>query len=267
MPAAVTAREDVLAADFALQIQNRHQSAADQVAAAQVRIGRILDARSTPATIAVGDLVWMDGAYLPHQIPSKLANKWFGPYRVLSVHVVAVRLDLPAALGKVSNLVNMRSLKFFELRDSVFGESDLPLEPLRAGDGVQRWEVRRILGQRLHKQREEMYVEWAGYDQSWVSWVHRDSLLADVPALVAAYDATPSAFQARGAQAGHEGSATAGAPSACSVACLGSAAGGERLGVDAERGRAVGGLRAAVAAQSFGRVFSRLQVWSSVTKG
>lgn len=197
LPAAVTAREDVLAADFALQIQNRHQSAADQVAAAQVRIGRILDARSTPATIAVGDLVWMDGAYLPHQIPSKLANKWFGPYRVLSVHGVAVRLDLPAALGKVSNLVNMRRLKFFEPRDSVFGESDLPLEPLQAGDGVQRWEVRRILGHRLHKQREEMYVEWAGYDQSWASWVHRDSLLADVPALVAAYDATPSAFQAR----------------------------------------------------------------------
>jgi len=139
----------------------------------------------------------MDGAYLPHQIPSKLANKWFGPYRVLSVHGVAVRLDLPAALGKVSNLVNMRRLKFFEPRDSVFGESDLPLEPLQTIDGVQRWEVRRILGHRLHKQREEMYVEWAGYDQSWASWVHRDSLLADVPALVAAYDATPSAFQAR----------------------------------------------------------------------
>jgi hypothetical protein len=113
------------------------------------------------------------------------------------VHGVAVRLDLTAALGKVSNLVNMRRLEFFELRDSVFGESDLPLEPLQAGDDVQRWEVRRILGHRLHKQREEMYVDWAGYDQSWALWVHRDSLLADVPALVAAYDATPSAFQAR----------------------------------------------------------------------
>ena len=40
-------------------------------------------------------------------------------------------------------------------------------------------------------------MEWAGYDESWASWVHRVSLLADVPALVAAYDAALSAFQAR----------------------------------------------------------------------
>ena len=40
-------------------------------------------------------------------------------------------------------------------------------------------------------------MEWAGYDQSWGTWVHRDSLLEDVPALVAAYDASPTVFQAR----------------------------------------------------------------------
>ena len=45
--------------------------------------------------------------------------------------------------------------------------------------------------------RCEMYVEWAGYDQSWGTWVHRDSLLEDVPTMVAAYDADPTNFQAR----------------------------------------------------------------------
>ena len=40
-------------------------------------------------------------------------------------------------------------------------------------------------------------MEWAGYDQSWGTWVHRDSLLEDVPTMVAAYDADPTNFQAR----------------------------------------------------------------------
>jgi len=198
LPAAVAAPSyDAPAADLALQIQNRHQSAADQAAAAQARLGRLLDARSTPSVIAVGDRVWMDSAHLPHQIPSKLASKWFGPYTVLSVHGAAVRLELPAEFGHADNTVNMRRLKFFEPRDVAFGANEMPLRPLQDVGGVQRWEIRRIVGHRLHKQRQEMYVEWAGYDQSWGTWVHRDSLLEDVPALVAAYDADPTDFQAR----------------------------------------------------------------------
>ena len=77
LPAAVTAREDVLAADFALQIQNRHQSAADQVAAAQVRIGHIVDARSTPATHVI-KCVQAACAVLAHMVLGKgvgLASK------------------------------------------------------------------------------------------------------------------------------------------------------------------------------------------------
>ena len=93
--------------------------------------------------------------------------------------------------------MNMRRLKFFEPRDVVFGVDEMPLEPLQDAVGVQRWEIRRIVGHRVHKQRSEMYVEWAGYDQSWGTWVHRDSLLEDVPALVAQYDADPTDFQAR----------------------------------------------------------------------
>ena len=40
-------------------------------------------------------------------------------------------------------------------------------------------------------------MEWKGYDTSHNTWVHRDSLLQDVPALVAAYDRNPTTFQAR----------------------------------------------------------------------
>ena len=67
LPTAVTTPSyHMLAADLALQIQNRHQSAADQAAAAQARLGRLLDALSTPSVIAVGDRMWMDSAHPPH---------------------------------------------------------------------------------------------------------------------------------------------------------------------------------------------------------
>jgi hypothetical protein len=40
-------------------------------------------------------------------------------------------------------------------------------------------------------------VEWLGYDMSHNQWVHRDVLEADVPILLAEYDANPTLFSAR----------------------------------------------------------------------
>jgi len=42
-----------------------------------------------------------------------------------------------------------------------------------------------------------MFVHWKGYDASHGRWVSRASLLQDVPALVAAYDANPSVLVPR----------------------------------------------------------------------
>jgi len=39
-------------------------------------------------------------------------------------------------------------------------------------------------------------VEWVGFDTSHLKWVHRDVLMQDVPAVVRAYEADPSAFKA-----------------------------------------------------------------------
>ena len=50
------------AADYALAVYNRHQAAADHVAAAQVRLGRILEKRSSPASVQVGDWMYLDAS-------------------------------------------------------------------------------------------------------------------------------------------------------------------------------------------------------------
>ena len=81
---------------------------------------------STASIIVVGDMFWMDGAHLPHQIPSKLVNKSFSPYKVLSVHGITEHLNLTESLNKIYNLMYMYRSMFFESRvhrDSAFGAS------------------------------------------------------------------------------------------------------------------------------------------------
>ncbi len=78
-----------------LKMQNHLKKAADQMAAAQVRVGLLLAKRATPALVRVGDRMWLDGVHVSHQLPYKLASKWFDPYEVLEVRGHTVRLNLP----------------------------------------------------------------------------------------------------------------------------------------------------------------------------
>ena len=188
------------AEDFVLQVKNRHQAAADHVAAAQVRLARRLDARGRPADIQVGHQMYLNAKpehSPPHQLPYKLADRWMGPYQVLEVKGAAVRLELPPELGKVSAWINPRRLKFFHPRDAQFTDSYAPLEPVRTADGTSKWEIQRVIGHRHIGRQAEYCVQWRGFGTDQLSWVRRDILLADVPRLVAAYNANPSVFQAR----------------------------------------------------------------------
>jgi hypothetical protein len=87
-----------------LAVHNRHR-AADSVAAAQVRLGRLLEQRANPAEVKPGDQMYLDASpqhLPPHQVPYKLANRWMGPYVALDVRGPSLRLDLPPDLCKIS---------------------------------------------------------------------------------------------------------------------------------------------------------------------
>jgi len=51
------------AIELAQQVANRHLAAADSMAAGQVRLGRLLQSRSTPAVVKVGYQVWLDSSF------------------------------------------------------------------------------------------------------------------------------------------------------------------------------------------------------------
>jgi len=84
------------------------------MAAAQVQMGQLLEKRSTPSAVQVGDKVWLDSGHTPVDIPCKLTARWFGPLEVLESRGAQVTLDLPKTFGKANHNVNIRWLKFFE---------------------------------------------------------------------------------------------------------------------------------------------------------
>ena len=50
------------------------------MAAIQVGLGQLLEKRTVPSTVKVGDEVWLDPKNKPVKIPYKLTARWFGPF-------------------------------------------------------------------------------------------------------------------------------------------------------------------------------------------
>jgi len=144
------------AKDMAWKVLHRHQAVADHMAAAQVRLGQMLEKRVTLACIKVGDLVWMDSKHTPNDVPYKLTARWFGPFKVLEVRDAQAILDLPPSFGKTHNRINMSRLKFFEARDDKLAEADAASEPFLGYDGVMHYEIERICNARTHKKVREV---------------------------------------------------------------------------------------------------------------
>jgi len=80
---AVSEEQPQEAIELAQQVANRHLAAADNMAAGQVRLGRLLQSRSTPAVVKVGDQVWLDSSHVKVAVPHKLTARWFGLFVVL----------------------------------------------------------------------------------------------------------------------------------------------------------------------------------------
>ena len=122
---------------------------------------------STQAVVKVGDQIWLDSSHVKVAVPYKLTARWSGPFVVLETKGAQVTLNLPATFGKAHRRVNVRRLKFFEARDAQIGTADQLPRPLPGVDGSDN------------------------------SWVLRQILLEDVPALLAAYEAKPDNFKPR----------------------------------------------------------------------
>ena len=183
------------AINLSQQVANRHLAAADSIAAGQVRLGRLLQSRSTSAIVKVADQLWLNSSHVKVAVPYKLTARLFVPFVVLEAKGAHLTLDLPASFGKAHRRVHISRLKLFEAPDAQFGTADQPPRPLPGVDRSDMYEVSRICASRILKGRHEIHVEWKGYDQSHNSWVLRQILFEDVLALLAAYEAKPADYK------------------------------------------------------------------------
>jgi len=96
------------AAAISIRMKMCHWVAADHMTVAQASLGHLLAKRSRPATLNVGDLVWVVPRHMPNDIPFKLTARWFGPFTVLQVKGAQDTLDFSSTFGKAHCQVNIR---------------------------------------------------------------------------------------------------------------------------------------------------------------
>ena len=90
-----------------------------------MRLGKLLQSRSTLAVVKVGDQVWLDSSHVKVAAPYKLAARWFEPFVVFEARGAQVTLDLPATFGKADWRLDIRGLKSSEAWDAQFGTAVL----------------------------------------------------------------------------------------------------------------------------------------------
>ena len=117
--------------------------------------------RRRDVTYNVGDLVYVStgNLRLSANLSRKLAPRWVGPYPVSEViSHVAIRVDLPASFRSIHNVFHVSVIKM-HLGDPPLRRSAV----FRPETEEQEFEVERIVGKRLTRNRTEYLVHWKGY--------------------------------------------------------------------------------------------------------
>jgi hypothetical protein len=109
-------------------------------------------------------MVWLSTRNLPLRLGTKkLAPIYAGPYRVTGVvNPVAYKLELPSD-WHIHNVFHVSQLR------PCYG--DTPREQELLVDGVLEFEVEKILGHRVVRDRDQYLVKWKGYEDYNNTWL------------------------------------------------------------------------------------------------
>ena len=122
---------------------------------------------------SIGDNVWLSSENIRMTHPTKKLNyKWLGPYTINQViSHNAYRLKLPASFGQVHPVFSVTLLRPYD-DDPITEcqECHLPPLPLIICDGVEEYEVEKILDSRIFCGKVEYLVCWKGYGVEEDEW-------------------------------------------------------------------------------------------------
>ena len=121
----------------------------------------------------VGDKVWLSSENIRTIHPMKKLNyKWLSPYvveRVISCS--AYRLKLPTSFGNIHSIFSVTLLCPFK-GDSIAERQERhpPLPPPIVCDGIEEYEVEKILNSQIFHGKVEYLVCWKGYGVEEDEW-------------------------------------------------------------------------------------------------
>jgi hypothetical protein len=140
--------------------------------------------RPRPQEFKVGDLVLLSHKLL-RTAASRVAGarnlrgKYSGPFQITKkVSPTAYQLDLPAHI-RIHPTVNIEYLKEYHPSPSRFGAREAPSnpDPILTTDGVEEFEVERVLSHRFHPRNGYSYlVAWKGYALHDATWEPESNL-------------------------------------------------------------------------------------------
>lgn len=162
----------------------QHQAIEALQRARDVQTQSVNKNRPRPQEFRVGDLVLISHALLRTSVSrtagsKKLRGKYSGPFAVLKkISPTAYQLDLPANI-RIHPTINIEYLKAYHSSDPRLGQRDVPSspDPVLTSEGVEEYEVDRILAHRAHGRTEWAYlVAWKGYGMHDATWEPEENL-------------------------------------------------------------------------------------------
>jgi hypothetical protein len=139
-------------------IGNTEKAKAKMAAAANAKLPK-----TKPISYNVGDWVWLDRRAMGKDVivsptDTKLSYRFTGPFKITSVHGVAVRLELPEHLRQFGTF-NFSRIK--KCRNPPTGA-----EPVELSDGSEGWLVEKILKRKTEKGRRLYLIKWKDFPDS-----------------------------------------------------------------------------------------------------
>ena len=165
----------------------------DRIVSQNLKMAEYANKRRTSHKFKVDDMVLLSTKNLSLEDGSgsrKLNPKFCGPFKITQkINDVTFRLKLsePMIARRIHDTFHVSLLKPF--KDDLFERYESPLPPVHIQDGIEEYEVEKILATKKIRGKSHFLVKWKGYGDHENTW-QREEDFEHVPELLQQYKAS-----------------------------------------------------------------------------